>query len=488
MKKIIRTAALLLTFLSVSFLFCPVQASASENTAVNPAEAERVRLNVSCDLLPGQNLSSVVDNNIYTFFYANQPRIRFKFFPEKPVRQLYVTFEHPCLWTLILPDGTERQEGVDGFIHNYIALDEAIESFEIEITRETKLTDVVSFTDGNLPDWVQTWQPPCQKADLMVMPTHADDEYLWFGGAIPYYAGELGYNVQVVYMTHHYKDSPRAHELLNGLWKMGVRNYPIISSEFQDDRVAKSSNFAAEAFYGHDKVLEFQVETLRRFSPKVIIAHDIKGEYGHGAHILNATTLLEALEIYEDPSVYPESAEKYGTEKIGKCYLHLWEENPIVVQWSDKKLERFEGRTAFDMAAEGFACHRSQQGFGLNVEEDGKFDCRLFGLAYTTVGYDTPGLNDMFEHIDMTENKSVDADGKKNNTVSGSDASVTDPDMDSETDPTEEKSAITLFGNSLPLIGIAMAATAVLITAIALPVVICLRKRRIMHKSRDSAA
>ena len=37
------------------------------------------------------------------------------------------------------------------------------------------------------------------------------------------------------------------------------------------------------------------------------------------------------------------------------------------------------------------------------VEEDGEYDCRKFGLAYTTVGSDTPGVNDFFEHTDLSD-------------------------------------------------------------------------------------
>ena len=36
-----------------------------------------------------------------------------------------------------------------------------------------------------------------EDADMLLLPTHADDEHLWFGGTMPYYAGELGYKVQV---------------------------------------------------------------------------------------------------------------------------------------------------------------------------------------------------------------------------------------------------------------------------------------------------
>ena len=33
---------------------------------------------------------------------------------------------------------------------------------------------------GELPDFVQIWNPPCEKADMMIITTHSDDEQLFF--------------------------------------------------------------------------------------------------------------------------------------------------------------------------------------------------------------------------------------------------------------------------------------------------------------------
>lgn len=315
---------------------------------------------------------------------------------------LYLKLELPCQWTLTLPDGTELSGGQNSFIHEYMPLGQAVNSVKLTLPEGAMLTDVYAFTDGKPPEWVQLWQPPCEKADLLLLPTHADDEHLWFGGAMPYYAGELGYEVQVVYLTNHDNTTYRNHERLNGLWTVGVTHYPVIG-KFRDVLATKASLEAAQDRFGYDKVLKFQVETLRRFSPRVVIAHDINGEYGHGAHKLNAKTLLDALELTDDATVYPESADKYGTCQVQKCYLHLWKKNKIVVEWDSMVLTNFGGKTALDMAKAGFACHKSQTKW-FSMEKDGAtYDCRRFGLAYTTVGNDTEGANDMFEHIDWSD-------------------------------------------------------------------------------------
>lgn len=404
-----------------------VFASENDTTSISQ-EAQTVSYDASCDALPGETFGRIMDKNMNSFFNAKSD-MHIIFHTYAPVCGLYFILENPCTWTLTLPDGTVRQCGENELIHEYIGLDDPVTGFEIDIPRYCRLSEVYVFSEGRLPDWVQIWEPPCESADLLVLPTHADDEYLWFGGAIPYYAGELGYNVQVAYLINHDRSSYRRHELLNGLWTVGVKHYPIITSPFPDDLKTKASLANAKMVYGYSEVLEYQVKILRRFSPKVVLGHDIDGEYGHGAHKINARTLLEALPLTSDPEAFPESARQYGTCSVEKCYIHLWEGNRIEITWSDIMLSRFGGKSSLDVAQDGYACHKSQ-GTVHKIKESGKNDCRLFGLAYTTVGYDTPGVNDMFEHINMSDHAKTDADkaDETSDTVSPTDGKTSDSD------------------------------------------------------------
>lgn len=401
MKKKILKAAFLLMIAACAACAFPMAVSASSADNANP-EAERASLRYSYENIPNEEtgrLKFITDGDKETFYKAARD-IHLKFTASVPVKSLYFMFEKPCKWKLTLPDGTVKQGGENEFMHEYFSLESEVTEFEIDIPQDSWLTDVFAFSDGALPDWVQIWQPPCERADLLVLPTHADDEYAWFGGALPYYAGELGYNVQVVYLTNHFNNTIRNHELLNALWYVGVRNYPLITDRFLDTMDTRED---AESVFGRENVLEFQVEILRRFAPRVILAHDINGEYGHAAHILNASTLLDALEIYENPEIYPESAKKYGIYKIQKCYLHLWPKNTIVVPWGAMFLSKFGGKSSLKVAIKGLAFHKSQEQYGIVARDWGKKDCRKFGLAYTTVGPDTNGLNDLFEHVDFND-------------------------------------------------------------------------------------
>ena len=280
------------------------------------------------------------------------------------------------------------------FLHQLIRVKQDTKGLSINIDEgNCKIAEIYVFGEGFLPDWVQDWKEPYKKADMLLIPTHADDEHLFFGGAMPYYAAELKLKVQVAYLTNHYNF--RVHELLNGLWTVGIRAYPVIS-DFYD--YYASSLEEAKGLYDENEILAFQVELLRRFKPYVVIGHDLNGEYGHGVHMLNAYTLIDALSLSNDSSSFTESAQEYGLWDVPKCYLHLYKENKLSMNW-DLPLRRFNKKTAFQMAEIGFSKHVSQTEF-FSVGKKGVFDCRAFGLYRSTVGQDKV-KNDFFENINI---------------------------------------------------------------------------------------
>ncbi len=286
-------------------------------------------------------------------------------------------------------------------IHQYVDLDYEGSSMMIQMPPKAVLCDIYFLDFGELPEWVQVWQEPYETADMLFIPTHADDELLFFGGAIPTYAGERGYKVQIAYMTNHWKERYRPHELLNGLWTCGETAYPVIGP-FTD--IYSESLEHAKTLYDEEEVTGFMVELIRRFKPYVILGHDINGEYGHGVHMYNTYALMKALEISNDPAQYPESAHEYGVWDVPKTYLHLYEENVIDMQW-DTPLANFDGRDGFWVAGEAFDCHVSQNSFYvLERRKSSKFCCTLFGLYRSTVGLDEE-KNDFLEHIEFTKEK-----------------------------------------------------------------------------------
>lgn len=338
----------------------------------------------------GVNTSQITDDNRGTKIKVTS-RTDISFEILEPVHSLYFVWDKPPVGAYItLQSGKTVILGENEFLHELVTLTEGATQFTITLENAV-LCDIYFFSSGNLPQFVQKWQPPHTDADILLLPTHADDEHLFFGGTMPLYSASK--KVQVAYLNNHWGEAYRPHELLNGLWAVGVTSYPIIP-KFND---AFTENLEhALKVYNEDEILAYQTMLIRRFKPEVIIAHDINGEYGHGTHMLNAYGIQKSILLAQDESAYPESAAEFGTFTVLKTYLHLWNENQIVMDW-DVQLPHFNGKTALEMAVIGFAEHVSQQKY-FKVEATGPYDCRKFGLYNTNVGVDVT-KNDFFENI-----------------------------------------------------------------------------------------
>lgn len=322
-------------------------------------------------------------------------------------------------YTLINHDTGESVTcGTNRFLHELIDLEELFGSPVRSLTLDFSngpvcIYELYVYTPGYLPAHIQDWNTAKDGAtDLILFSTHGDDDQLFFAGLLPYYCA-LDYEVLVVYMTDHrnYVDV-RIHEMLNGLWSVGVTTYPVFGS-FNDFYV-EGINTAYTMFrqYGWEKedLVGFITEQLRRYHPKVVVGHDFAGEYGHGQHMVYADCLASALDASPDEALYPETAQLYGTWDVPKAYFHLYEENPIVMDW-DTPMDELNGMTPFEVTQLlGYTQHKSQRdswvsywinGFYFSVKKatDIKtYSPCLYGLYRTTVGPDT-GKNDMFENV-----------------------------------------------------------------------------------------
>ena len=280
------------------------------------------------------------------------------------------------------------------------SLTENQENREIRVTnpRSAKkstpipLAEIHIYTPGELPENVQRWKAPCEKADLMLLAGHPDDELLWFGGVLPVYAGVQKKNVQVCILV---PTLPRRRlEELDGLWTCGVRNYPAFGYLRDTYSLSVKDQYSK---WGEEGVQKLVTGWVRRFRPEVLITHDFNGEYGHGAHRVCADAAVKALSYAVNPKKFRESYDQYGGWDVPKLYIHLYPENVIDFDWRIP-LEEFGGKTAFDVATEAFRCHVSQWDTDYRVEDSGKCDCSLFGLYRSLVGPDEE-KNDLFEHI-----------------------------------------------------------------------------------------
>ena len=117
--------------------------------------------------------------------------------------------------------------GSTAFCTEYLALPEAVTELDIEFSGYRRSARCASLRPARLPADVQVWQPPCEQADVLLFPSHADDDVMLLRRARRAVRGP-GLAVQVAYLVNHYDWQPRPQELLDALWTMGIRNYPVI--------------------------------------------------------------------------------------------------------------------------------------------------------------------------------------------------------------------------------------------------------------------
>ena len=366
----------------------------------------------------GGKAKSITDGKYTTFWESskrNEPWVTIS--SDKPIYGLYLCFRNlPESYVIQKKSGEDWVTVAEGdplYYHAFYELD-GLNKIRILSTAGKKnilgFNEIYAFGEGEIPEWVQRWQPPVEKADLLFLIAHPDDELLFTGGAIPTYGSELEKQVEVVYLTS--SNPTRRSEALNGLWHMGVRNYPVFGNF--SDRYAKSGKLK-DAYKlingGQNTVWSWVTEQYRRFRPEIVVTQDINGEYGHPQHKMIADAAIQCYTKAADPSEFKESADQYGPWQVKKLYIHLYgeEENQTVLDW-EKPLTAFGGKTGAQLAAEAFALHVSQKGMGagkgdkfeeFTVEKTGakKYPYDHFGLYSTEVGQDE-AKNDFLEHID----------------------------------------------------------------------------------------
>lgn len=354
----------------------------------------------------------VIDNKENTYISVQKGKqITIK--ANEDIQGIYIVYEFSSKKGSIKNNNETIPVGENGFLHEYVDLTEKFKNvtqLELSYEEDVKIADIYVLGKGELPDFVEVWNKPCDKADLLLFSTHSDDEQLFFLGLLPTYVAK-GANVQVVYFAHHNDTPSRLHEQIHGLYAVGIRNYPItgyIPDAYSESLEAAMSNMK-KAGISEEDAIKFQVEAIRRFKPQVVVGHDEKGEYGHGQHILCTYILEKALNLAADENFDKETANKYGIWQIKKLYLHLYEKNEITMDY-DTPLEYFGGKTAYEVSKIGYSKHISQQWTWFTRWINGKnnsytkatdiedYSPLKYGLYYTEVGEDIK-KNDMLENI-----------------------------------------------------------------------------------------
>lgn len=351
-----------------------------------------------------------------TVFYSQWKSCTVELTSDTPFCSLYLIFNNEYRSYTVTDNltGETVTAGQHRFLHEFVRLPAETTSVTVSFPGgPLSISEIRAYTAGTPTD-VQIWEPPLEgNTDLLLMSTHGDDEHLFFAGLLPIYAGELDYNVQVVYLTNHREWTyVRCHEMLNGLWAVGVRAYPMFGTfpDFRIDNRDDTYAYYEELGVTKEDLLAYVVEQIRRFDPQVVVAHDFKGEYGHGMHQVYADLVSQAIYLTNNPSYFPRSAEKYGLWDVPKTYFHVYGKNSIELELDDP-LESFDGLSAFDVSRYiGFPCHETQVIYreftdwiyGAENEvtcstDITRFSPRYYGLYRSTVGEDVE-KNDVMEN------------------------------------------------------------------------------------------
>lgn len=428
MKQII--PRLTAVFLSILILITAFPAAAAEETEV-PEAKDITSPNLFTDYTGFQYLDSLFDGNLVWGKSVSAPA-SLTMASETGIGSLYIRFAvfHGA-YTIRDPENGTEHLWQQKYLHDFIDLEALFgyvpNTVELLFDHDSvTINELYVFSPGTLPEDVQRWEDPVDgQTDLIVFSTHGDDEHLFFAGILPYYAGERQYQVQLVYLTDHHNNDgiTRMREMLDGLWAAGITTYPVWG-KFEDFyRWGIDNTYTAFEAQGvtRDDLIEFVAEQIRRFKPKVVVGHDFNGEYDNGQHMVYADVLAAALEITMDPTQFPESAEKYGTWDVPKAYFHLYEKNPVVMDW-DQPLEHFGGKTAWQVSKAALQKHQSQlpalEKTGWYFGESwyaayiGKYSPCRFGLYRSTVGEDVQ-KNDFFENVTSHAEDTVIAEAQR---------------------------------------------------------------------------
>ncbi|MCR4648462.1 MAG: PIG-L family deacetylase [Lachnospiraceae bacterium] len=361
-------------------------------------------LNISSS--DGQNTSVLHDEKYSTSLsFAEGTKIEVK--SDTPMHGLYIIWDSLIgEWNLNI-NGNDYTYGKYGFLHEYIELPEECTSLVITVPdgdhgvernlSGQRISDIIAFDSADLPVWVQTWEPPCEEADILAFSTHSDDEHIFLGGLLPIYQVEKGVRVQFAYLTQHWNgERIREHEKLNGIWLAGAKYYPILGTF--DDAYSKNYEGAAESI-SEDDAVAYIAGVIRRTHPQVVVTQDLNGEYGHGQHMFLAKNTIKGVEQAGDESYDGGSLSSYGTWSTPKLYIHLYgEEGERTVLDMRTPLENFGGKRAIDIARQAYLCHQSQQWCDFTVDDYGPYSAALFGLYSSTTGPDT-NKNDLMENL-----------------------------------------------------------------------------------------
>jgi len=231
--------------------------------------------------------------------------------------------------------------------------------------------DISEDTNVNLDDFVyisRDWQTTVEKPNMLFIHAHPDDEGIFGGGTLPYYAQYKEMQVAALMMTTRNRDGsyPMSRGSVsriqtirnamdvyagqsvgsgttNGLGHYVTGNITFVESGMiatnccnadpwgswsNDDGYAWgiSSNVTQlTPGYGNMQLMDdgrfvaawIIAREIRRFQPEIVVSvHDLEGDYGHENHTASSIALIEAFDLAADANEDIEGLEPWLVSKI----------------------------------------------------------------------------------------------------------------------------------------------------------------------------
>lgn len=256
---------------------------------------------------------------------------------------------------------------------------------------------IYAYGAGAVKDY-HPFAPTVEKADYMTFAMHPDDDVLFLGAVYPLYDADRGLTGVSVIMSTRLSNKlqrQRRQEALNGAWAMGLKTQPVFGGFPDIPQAYKDTSIYS--FTAND-VTRYAVAQIRKYRPEIVITQDLNGEYGHWQHKVLAKGVRTAVTLAADPAYQPGGYPESEPWEVKKLYIHLYGENRLTLD-VNRPIAALNGMTAFECATEAFRYHETQIVKDDHHVSTTEYSIAEYGLAYTSVGPDTPGENDMFEHI-----------------------------------------------------------------------------------------
>jgi LmbE family N-acetylglucosaminyl deacetylase len=223
------------------------------------------------------------------------------------------------------------------------------------------------------------WLPPTNKIALLAVCAHADDEGIFFGGALPYYSTVQNLPTMLLCMTAGWGDV-RDDELRCAAWKYGMRYEPLFGRFVNINSSAVTNNpytntidmtwdyWAGVGFRGDGsdveagkaRAINLVAEQIRRYRPDVIITHDLNGEYGHDNHKATAYAVTRAFFVAADPSATATNLVGLPPWQAKKLYVHLYPLKRFFHEFWEVPYPVLTNQTPRQVTTNGLTCHLSQ--------------------------------------------------------------------------------------------------------------------------------